>query len=182
MNDILLSILICTIDRRANLLFRLLKLLENQQIPEIEILIEKDNCELSIGAKRNILLNRSSGEYCCFIDDDDLVSSDYVSRIISALSSKPDCVGFVGNITFKSRIIKTFIHTLKCKEWHETDNVYYRCINHLNPVKIELAKKVGFEDLNHGEDHDYSKKLQPLLKTEVFLDDKPIYFYLDFDA
>ena len=46
----------------------------------------------------------------------------------------------------------------------------------MNPIKKDLAEKVKFVDKNHGEDSDFSVKIRPLLKTEVYID-KIIYFY-----
>ena len=87
-----LSILICSLkfsDREYNL-NKILNELANQisinnYENEIEILIEADKGELSVGEKRNKLINRSSGEYICFIDDDDFISSDYLLSILDNL-------------------------------------------------------------------------------------------------
>jgi len=42
---------------------------------------------MTIGAKRNQLLHRAKGDYVAFVDDDDLVSSDYVNKVLSAVST-----------------------------------------------------------------------------------------------
>lgn len=55
--------------------------------------------------------------------------------------------------------------------------VYYRNPNHLNPVKKELAIQVPYKEINFGEDKDYSERLFPLLKTEVYISGI-IYYYL----
>jgi hypothetical protein len=46
----------------------------------------------------------------------------------------------------------------------------------LNPIKRKIALSVGFLDISVGEDYDYSLRLKPLLKTEVYIK-TPIYFY-----
>ena len=53
---------------------------------------------------------------------------------------------------------------------------YYRNPNHLNPVKIEIAKKVMFPEVNFREDYDYSMRMLPHLKTEEYITG-PIYTY-----
>ena len=67
------------------MLNELLHRLEIQMTPEVEIVKFIDKGELTIGAKRNQLVKRSKGEYIAFIDDDDLVSFDYVSKILKAI-------------------------------------------------------------------------------------------------
>jgi len=171
-----LSILICTIGGRERLLNRLLKMLERQTSKQVEILIEKDNREMTIGAKRNLLLEQAKGEYVCYIDDDDMVSGDYIPRILKALETNPDCCGIEGDLIRKDATYR-FIHSIQYNSWFRKGGIYYRCPNHLNPVKRELALLVGFHNKrSRDEDGVYSLQLRPLLKTEVFIKE-PIYFY-----
>jgi glycosyltransferase involved in cell wall biosynthesis len=173
-----LSILICSLQERADKLRKLLNRLEPQKTEEVEILIELDNRERSTGEKRNALIEKAAGEYIAFVDDDDLVSTDYIQKILAASETSPDCIGMEGLITFQSKnITRKFIHSMKYSSWFTKDDVYYRCPNHLNPVKRDIAKKVGFLNISVGEDHDYSNRLFPLLKTEVYIQE-PIYYYL----
>jgi len=193
-----LSILICSIVGRELLLQALVKELKRQikdKTDDVEILIEVDNKEISIGKKRNILLKKAAGDYICFVDDDDKVSWDYIAKILQAIKSNPDCCSLTGLLGRKitSRMLRRmrrrgekasingtqnniFIHSLAHKEWFEEKGVYYRCPNHLNTVKRELACQVGFPDVNQGEDKAYSLKLFPLLKTESNIEGI-IYFY-----
>lgn len=171
-----LSLLICSLTKRDRMLRRLMDRIRPQLTPEVEILVETDRGERSIGAKRNALLERAKGEYVAFIDDDDLVSRDYVIRILNAIQTQPDCVGLEGVITTNGRSPKKFIHSLQYREWFERDGVYYRNPNHLNAIKRELALKTKFAEVNHGEDSDYSRRVLEHLKTEVHLPG-PIYFY-----
>ena len=127
-----------------------------------------------------MLLEESQGEYVAFVDDDDLVSNDYVGFILRAIDREPDVVGLHGIITTNGKNAKPFIHSIKYKTWFENNGIYYRYPNHLNPVKRVLALQVKFPDKSHGEDRDYSDRLFPLLKTEVMIED-PIYFYLYVD-
>jgi glycosyltransferase involved in cell wall biosynthesis len=172
----ILSILICTMPRRNTFFQRLMASLKPQLNDDVELKAVSDDGKMSIGEKRNTLLDAATGEYIAFIDDDDLVSNDYVQRILEAVKTKPDCVGMEGIITFDGQGARKFVHSLRYREWFEKDGIYYRNPNHLSPVKREHAIKVKFPDINMGEDHDYSKRLLPLLSTEVYLDN-PIYFY-----
>lgn len=178
MSKIKLSILICSLVERDSLLKRLLGVLENQRTEEVEILINTDNKQISTGMKRNKLLESSCGEYISFVDDDDLVSDDYITRIFEAIKTSPDCVGIEGIMTdINSGKKNMFIHSLQYKSWFTKNGIYYRCPNHLSPVKRNLALKAGFPNITVSEDHEYSKKLLPFLKTEVYID-IPIYYYL----
>jgi glycosyltransferase involved in cell wall biosynthesis len=177
-----LSILICTLEERKlqydNLrssLFSQYCLLPQYQ-ESVEILSCCDNREMSVGAKRNALLKQSTGNFLVFIDDDDSIHPNYIKLVLEALQSNPDCVGLNGIITFNGTNPRKFVHSIKVNEWYESDGVYYRYPNHLNPVKRELALQVGFPECNFGEDKNYSDRLKPLLKTEVMID-TPIYFY-----
>lgn len=176
-----LSLLICTIPERKFWLGRLLESLKYQQTPEVEIIVEKDNVDMSTGDKRNMLLKEAKGDYIAFIDDDDEVSPDYIAKTLTALQSNPDCCSLNGMLHkhWNGQIIREnpFFHSLKYKKWFERGGAYYRNPNHLNAVKRELALQVLFPGINDGEDKDYSMRLLPLLKTEARIDGV-IYHYL----
>lgn len=156
-----LSILILTIPSRSHLLSALVDNLKRQAhgLP-VEILIHQG--KQTIGFKRQSLLDRAVGEYVSFIDDDDLPSGDYVKKILKAVESSPDCVGISGVINGRQWHISR-----EYDSWFSKDKVYYRCPNHLSPVRREIALQVGFPDKNFGEDYDYSMGLRGLLHTEV---------------
>jgi glycosyltransferase involved in cell wall biosynthesis len=61
---------------------------------DVELLVEEDNGRLPSGEKRNRLIRRSTGHYFCFVDDDDLVTGDYVRRIREGCLSDADVVSF----------------------------------------------------------------------------------------
>jgi hypothetical protein len=171
-----LSILICHLISRAELLQRILTELRSQAINlPVEILFKGDEGELSIGAKRNMLLQQAKGAYIAFVDDDDMVSSDYISSILKAIETEPDCVGIEGvlNSNFGDSI---FRHSIQFQGWYTGEDGFYRTPNHLNPVKRSIAQCIGFPNLMNGEDVHYSNALRRALKTEVYID-HPIYFY-----
>lgn len=175
-----LSILICSLNvrKRQDSLQSLLNCLEKQKTPEVEVLVEKDLGKMSIGHKRNILLKRATGDYISFVDDDDMVSYDYVEQILNATQSSPDCCGIWGILVFQSKNTRRkFVHSIQYNTWFEKDGIYYRCPNHLSPVKRELALQTSFHSISMGEDKDYSLRLYPLLKTEVMIE-PTLYYYL----
>lgn len=208
-----LSILICTLARvpgveyasyepyvasrsrelevRANLFHRLQNVLAPQLSDRVELIVESDDGRISVGEKRNRCLARANGQYACFVDDDDLVSEDYVARILKALESGPDCASLAGRMIAMDapgHPSRPFFHSLKYRAWFEQNEVYYRPPNHLNAVRREIALKVPFLPLNFGEDRDYSLRLLQLLEQMHPGDDltkfegstgndSPIYIY-----
>lgn len=178
-----LSILIPTLKSRNELFHNL----ENELLRQInaygladkvEITVECDNGELPTGVKRNRLLMKSLGEYVCFVDDDDMVSSDYVKVLYDNLRAYPDCLGLTGIITFDGKNPRTFIHSLKYKEIFEKENIYYRPPNHLNPIRRDIAIRFQFPRCYISEDSNWCLQIRNsgLLENEIMIK-KPYYFY-----
>lgn len=174
-----LSILIATIESRAGLFAELALKLDRQKTPQVEILFECDNKQMSIGRKRQILLERAKGDYVVFVDDDDDVSIDYVDEILTAIKSDPDCVGMLIDCDMEG-IKRNAIASLKYADWGDNKDgfKYVRSPYHKTPIKRWIALKAGFPDMRFGEDYEYSCRLHRsgLLKKEVMVT-KPIYFY-----
>jgi glycosyltransferase involved in cell wall biosynthesis len=177
-----LSILVPTLEARANLLTRLMSILSPQITDAVEVLTELDDGTRSIGEKRNALLDRASGEYICFVDDDDIVSSDYVDRILKATASRPDCVGMHLLHFVDGKLNGFTYHSIRYRGWHQAVDEstgymrFYRCPNHLNPVRRKHALKSRFPEVSYGEDRIYSFNLRKHLVTEEYILE-PIYYY-----
>ena len=181
-----LSILIPTIETRRTQCELLMQFLisqyENMGLilgSDIEILVARDNKEISIGAKRQLLLEMAKGEYIVFIDDDDWVSDDYIRQIYRRLIVlKPDTIGF--NIECSGTKGKTAQVSNTYDDW--ADNVngfdYVRTPYQKSPIKREIALQIGYKDMRFAEDYDYSKRLKQsgLIKSEVLIH-KTLYFY-----
>jgi glycosyltransferase involved in cell wall biosynthesis len=161
----ILSVLICTIPTRKALFDDLINSLESQWVEGVEILYNDQGG--TVGSKRQTLLNQAKGDYVSFVDDDDSVSENYISSIIEATKTKPDCIGICGIMTTNGMLKKNWYISMDYHSWHEEKGCYYRHTNHLSPVKREIALQVGFPDKSHGEDYDYSMGLRNKLKTEV---------------
>lgn len=182
----LFSILICTTTDRKPFLVRLLKILQPQvkKYHDVEILVNEDDGKKSIGTKRNELVAKARGKYIAFVDDDDLVSCDYVDLIMKTIeSSEPDCIG-IHLLHFNDGVLGGFTyHSLAYTSWHENTDTstgfkrYYRNPNHLNPIRRDIAVKVPFPKTSWGEDRDYSKNILLFLHKEFYIVE-PIYYYL----
>lgn len=179
-----LSILICTtIDRRPMFDVLHAEFFRQTAGKPVEVLYLEDNKEISVGKKRQNLLEMAKGEYIVYFDSDDFPSPTYVDDILLALSPgyrqpAPDCVGFMIHMTTNGTKPQTCCHSLKYKRW--ASNVdhfdYVRSVTHFNPVRRELALQVGFEDMRFGEDKVYSDKITPLCQTEAFIPKKLFHY------
>jgi len=180
-----LSILICALPARRALRERLVDALYAQMgtRQDVEIIIDERE-EITVGEKRQALLKKARGYYVAFVDDDDMVAHDYVDRVTDAVTSPDygpllsvDCASLVGVITTNGEKPQEFRHSIAYEGWYTKDGVHFRCPNHLNPIRRDLALQVGFHNSNVGEDADFSKRLRPLLQKEASTGDKPLYFY-----
>lgn len=167
-----LSILICSIQKRLIDFAGLAWKLEQQAKGKpVEILWLGDNKCMSVGEKRNKLLNISKGEYVCFVDDDDMVEDDYVEQILKGILRNPDVICF--NVGFRNAEIGGD----EVPAIFSIDNVFnqnfedhrIRMPNHLMAVKREHALKVGFTEKSFGEDTDYGLRLRGATKKEALL-------------
>ena len=86
----LLSILIATVPTRTEtFLPRILAELNRQcHGKDVEVLYLGDFFNMTVGKKRNHLLSISSGLYTTFVDDDDMISENYVDRILTEVNKK----------------------------------------------------------------------------------------------
>lgn len=183
-----ISILIPTMNVRKNLFKKVLQEVERQiaENPEIraEVLWEADDGELTLGQKRNVLMDRCTGKYHCFVDDDDVLSPNYLKTFVPMITSGVDydCASFVGAHYKRGVFNKLFHHSLQFKEWYETDERFIRSISPMNLIKTDIVRQVRYKDIRDTEDHEFSIRLMDsgLLKTEFQIDPNyPIYHYID---
>ena len=173
-----LSLLICSVSERAEKLQRLLEVLTKQITNEVEILHLVDDGEMTIGEKRNELCQAAVGEYCAFIDDDDMVSDDYVEKVLKALESSPDCATLTGIVYFPNGSSRLFDHSIEHDGWFTgQDGNYYRTPNHLNAIKTEIVQRFGFKLISFGEDQDFAKRVRIVLHKEVRIPGQIYYYY-----
>ena len=164
--SIKLSILIPFSTNHIPHLDSLMTTLKPQLVDEVEVITD-GSMEYNIGVKRQKMLELAKGDYIVFIDADDHISNYYVSYILNALQSNPDCVGISGIYTTNNTNLEFWHISKDYGYWHTKDGVYLRTPNHISPVRRELALQAGFPEIERGEDAEYSRRLYPLLKTEV---------------
>lgn len=177
-----LSILIPTIEKRSAMFGKLTTELLRQihaLSASMQVEIIKNSQPGSIGAKRNQLLEAATGEYVCFIDDDDSISVHYLERLLQAIKQAPDCVSLAGMFFVNGKYDRPFYHSIRHdKYWQDTEG-YYRYPNHLNAIRADIAKQFKFTDKNHGEDTEWATAIHNagVLKREVIVPEV-LYYYM----
>lgn len=177
----LLSILIPSLHRRTEFLARLLSVLQPQVVADVEILIDIDAGEKSIGEKRNRLLARAKGSHVAFVDDDDLVSPDYVEHLLAGVKRGVDVVSVRGQHIRNGQFWRKFVDEVgKPFSMVEEDGVrtIFYGLQHLDAIRRSIAEQFEFPAIRFGEDRHFSVKVEQsgLVRTswQVPTD---VYFY-----
>lgn len=196
-----LSLLICHLLERHDKLKRLHDIIEPQITSgDVECLVDAAQND-TIGTKRNRLLQRSTGEYVAFVDDDDGLSNNYIKLLMEGIALGVDCCSLKGAYYNDGYFEGLFEHSIKYNAYKTNDdsvwgqtiengvvtNVFHvagpkirfeRFPNHLNCIKASIAKQFTFPEKNHGEDTDFATQIfkSGLLKTEHYIP-QVIYTY-----
>lgn len=180
----LLSILIPTTPERVEMFNGLYQDLHRQAVTienlhpslgRVEVLADDSkkflDGGLSIGKKRESLVQRASGKYLCFVDDDDLVSPNYIETILRLCHQDADLV------TFRSFcMLKTFwgVVDMSLKypmnDQMNPDFIIRRKPWHVCAIKSHYAKLHQFDDINYGEDWNWFEKVLKYCTTESHTD------------
>jgi len=182
-----LAILIPTIEGREPFFEVLRGELERQRralaVPDdVVVLVNKDDQTKTIGRKRNELTDAaiaSGATHRAFIDDDDMISPDYLEVNLRGVNAGFDCNALVGRHYVNGIFDRPFHHSLRYTHWWQDAAGYYRNPNHLNVVKIDLIKHVRFQERSFGEDACFSQEIarQGLLKTEFPISHVIYHYY-----
>ena len=184
-DECLLSILIPTLDSRQSLCDRLCSDIDRQidgaNVPGlVEVLTLRDAGIMSVGAKRNHLIDMARGRFVVFVDDDDMVSEDYVEQLVISLRTHPevDCISFAGEINFRGKHPRKLLHSIKYKDWYHSRGQYLRPPCHITPMRKEIVKRYAFAEVDYAEDMDWALRISQdqALKRELILD-QVFYFY-----
>jgi hypothetical protein len=167
------SVLIPTMTGREATLARLLASIREKcarlaPTLRVEICLEYDNKEVSIGVKRQTLLQRAKGKYTSFIDDDDDITDAYIEDLQACLAEGAHVMRLRGQMGVYPFLHST-AHTLATPmATHDTPAVFQRPPNHLNPMLADIAKLIPFKNATYGEDLDWTLSLYRtgLLRSE----------------
>ena len=147
-------------------------------------LIQTD--EKGVSAARNIGIEHSKGDYVCFIDDDDYVSSTYLEDLYSSIT--PDTISICPLKCFKDGAEMELYDDYITKNYNylmENCNgrVTVLAARHYfsNPVcklvPLEIARKGSFNNsLSIGEDGLYFFKISPYIKNIELAPQSAVYY------
>lgn len=169
------TIAILTVAEREHVFRRLLNRLEPQiGDRDIEVLIA-DQEDWTVSHKRQWCLDQAAGDYFCFIDDDDLVSQNYVEAIYPLLDGV-DYIGFQLQYYEEGIPWKPTFHSLRYGTHAiEADEYgFYRGVSHLNPIRTEIARQGKYYG-GFGEDNRWCDQVEP--KTEHYIDEVMYHYY-----
>jgi hypothetical protein len=178
------AILVPTLGERRALFERLMGVLLPQLEPHtgrVQVIGWLNNGQPSLPEIRHRMLTGAGTDYVSFVDDDDLVSPDYVDEIVTALGQNPDYVGF--QVQCYSDGVPTAIahHSLAHGHWMNLADRHLRDISHLNPIRRTLALTGDFRKARRGqpEDRAWADQLRRsgVLRSEVVVP-RILYHYL----
>jgi glycosyltransferase involved in cell wall biosynthesis len=186
-SEIKFSILMLSIPERIESMTAAVKHLQEQadavgQGKAVEILVLLDNRSKSISEKRNDLLQMARGKYIAFLDDDDAVSKDYMSKILKAIDeNNVDCISFNQwcSINGEPMDVEFAIGNPHGQLWREEDGFlgdikrppYHMCLWRSTIAKSEAFNPVYGANGQSSEDIDWLLRLYPKIQTEYHIDD-----------
>lgn len=178
------SILVPTLGERRPLFERLMAGLLPQLGPHdgrVRVVGWFNNGSPPLPKIRQQMVETAGSEYVSFVDDDDLVTSDYVAEIVRALDERPDYVGFQVQCYSDGAPIGVAYHSLEFKRWRNLPGRFERDISHLNPIRTQLALRANFAATRAGraEDRAWADQLRRarVLKTQTVIP-RILYHYL----
>lgn len=146
----------------------------------VELIVCKDNKEMTIGEKREMLYNVANGLYSVQWDDDDDMADNAIELILNAIRSNPEvsCITFREKCTMNGEY-KSSNHSLKYSQWMDNQDGYsfVRSPFYKDVIRTDIAKSVPFPKIRYNEDEQWSMALYPHLKDEIHIEEE-LYYYI----
>lgn len=180
--EILLTLIIPTYNTNE-LTQKLLEVLDKQMQNKIEVIVIDDFSDIpfiplkkykwlklirtkknngTASASRNIGIDNASGKYIGYIDGDDMISDDYISKILKAIQANPDIIF----LSWENHIQK-FVITMQPPKWN--------CAVWCRVYKRDIIGNVRFdENLRVAEDWKFNEQIK--FKTKICIKDV-VYYY-----
>lgn len=170
----LLTISIATVQSRSSLLSRLLWTLEQQLNNNIEVLVHT-HPTLPLGDKSNQMWAEADGEFIMRVDDDDLVSSDYVFRVTNELVMGADYVSYNALYTLNGRFSGVYPHDIERGVNDPSSDI--RALSPMMVIPTEVARTHPHGN-NMTSDFDWSEAVMRSWKPDnpVYID-RVLYHY-----
>lgn len=187
MNDPVWQILVTTIPHRHDTLLKLLAHLDAQMQPGVSVLLCRDERMDGYRPGLQALMDAATAEYVSALADDDSYAPDAIPRVMAALESRPDYVGFRQRFIQDGRLMPPAINSLANYGWNGCvpselgysrpwDGGFKLDLMYVNPVRREHAQRVRFRGTACDTQWADDMRALGIVKTEVFIDDE-IYYY-----
>lgn len=150
---------------------------ENDTEHKIEHLVLFDNRVMSIGRKREALVQSASGKYVAFVDDDDDISDDYIKEFLVACENDSDVITFNQKAVIDGIPSVVEFRLNNPDEQWSPDSTIKRGVWHVCFCRRELVNGCSFPDNNYGEDFSWIVKSRKNFKTETIVD-KVLHEYI----
>lgn len=147
----------------------------------VQFLYLGDNKSMSVGEKRNHLLNMAKGQRITFVDDDDQITDNYVDKLLEYCKLDFDCVAigvrFTRDLETESIYDYSFKSNINTRDPNRGGmRIYGRMPDHLCLWKKEIAQRCVFPERNIGEDHAWAEA-QLLKGYSLHITEDIIYHY-----
>lgn len=125
---------------------------------------------LSIGKKREALVQAANGKYLCFLDSDENIAPNYLETLVRLCNQDKDICTFrsLGKLENYWALYDMSIENTNQESTPNT--IVLRNGWHVCPVKTEYAKLYKFEDISYGEDFIWMHEVLKHCKTEAHTD------------
>ena len=190
-----LSILIPTLPQRKKMFNILHKNLMAQidfvhtthpSLGQVEILFDSSKKflkgGLSVGAKRDALKCRATGDYLVFVDDDDIVAPNYLESVLRLSENNPDIITF--RSLYKSStywgIVDMNLNHSENEQMNDT-TIVKRQPFHVCPIRTTIAQQHSFPDINNAEDWGWMVKVLSNCQKQAH-SDQILHQYNDFSS
>lgn len=176
--DILLSILIASLPERVESLGRLYDQLVPQTLGEpVEILVHTDNRVTALGNKRQHLNESAKGKYVVHVDDDDSISSDYVSALLERIRmDRFDVINFICMVYLDDDKNPKPCYYSKDFTYLNLPAYMLRKPNSRCCFRREVALRRSYSDIPFCEDDDWGEGIHKEIRTESIID-RVLYHY-----
>lgn len=177
-------------ERKASWKHLQMTLAKQQQglgLPESTVEILTDVSDEPVARKRQRMFDAARGRYVAFVDDDDMVSEEYLRSLVMTIIHFPavDVVSFEGKRTEDGAKCQRMHWSLATPQNQRTEKTRYIMANHLCAMRRDLCQEVRFwRETAYGSDQIYWRSLHvaKLLQTEVHLPDQLYHYNFRWDV
>lgn len=153
-----LTVVICTIPERRQLLGRCLWYLEHQTRTDFKVFIAHGK-KRGKGDKLNLAFAMVETSHVMVLDDDDWLSERHMARVLP-VSEEYDFIGYDAAQMVGGRFNQI---------------IPQETASHICPIRTELAKQVKFGN-DYLDDIVWTKQVAELVETETYINDQ-LYYY-----